>query len=68
MKTNKSFTKRLRVSKNGKIIARVPGQNHFNAKEGRRRQMQRRRNVALNIPMTAKDHARYLPGKGSKNS
>ena len=68
MKTNKSFTKRLRVTKNGKIVSRVPGQDHFNAKEGRRRQMQRRRNVALTIVMTRKDRARFLPGTkgGSK--
>ncbi|MBX4211117.1 50S ribosomal protein L35, partial [Candidatus Parcubacteria bacterium] len=33
MKTNKSFSKRLRVTRNGKIVARKPGQNHFNAKE-----------------------------------
>ncbi|MEI6396455.1 MAG: hypothetical protein WCO48_00035 [Candidatus Taylorbacteria bacterium] len=33
IKTNKSYTKRLKVTKNGKIIARRPGQNHFNAKE-----------------------------------
>ncbi len=32
MKTNKSYMKRLRVTKKGKIIARVPGHNHFNAK------------------------------------
>ena len=33
MKTNKSYTKRLKVTKKGKIIARRPGQGHFNAKE-----------------------------------
>ena len=33
MKTNKSFTKRLKVTRTGKIVARKPGQNHFNAKE-----------------------------------
>ncbi|MDR3571956.1 MAG: 50S ribosomal protein L35 [Candidatus Pacebacteria bacterium] len=32
MKTNKSYMKRLRVTKKGKIVARAPGQNHFNAK------------------------------------
>jgi ribosomal protein L35 len=32
MKSNKSYMKRLRISKNGKIVARAPGQNHFNAK------------------------------------
>ncbi|MBI4067835.1 50S ribosomal protein L35 [Candidatus Kaiserbacteria bacterium] len=68
MKTNKSFIKRLRVTKNGKIVSRVPGQDHFNAKEGRRRQMQRRRSVALTMVMTKKDRARFLPSTsgGSK--
>ncbi len=32
-KTVKSYAKRLKVTKNGKILARKPGQNHFNAKE-----------------------------------
>lgn len=39
MKTNKSFSKRLKISKNGKITARKPGFNHFNAKQGRRSQL-----------------------------
>jgi len=39
MKTNKSFSKRIKVTKNGKLITRRPGQNHFNAKETRRAQM-----------------------------
>lgn len=38
-KTNKSFSKRLKVTKNGKIIARKPGFNHFNAKQRRRAQL-----------------------------
>ncbi|MEX0910361.1 MAG: 50S ribosomal protein L35 [Candidatus Paceibacterota bacterium] len=33
MKTNKSYTKRLKKTRTGKIIARKAGQNHFNAKE-----------------------------------
>jgi ribosomal protein L35 len=49
MKTKKIFSKRLKVSKNGKITARVPGQNHFNAKESSSGRMARRRNVALNL-------------------
>ena len=43
MKTNKSFTKRLKITRRGKIIARKPGQNHFNAKESRASQMDGRR-------------------------
>ena len=33
IKTNKSYTNRLKVTKNGKIMSRKAGQNHFNAKE-----------------------------------
>ncbi len=43
MKTNKSFTKRLKITRNGKIVSRKPGQNHFNAKESRSGRMNRRR-------------------------
>jgi ribosomal protein L35 len=39
MKTNKSFSKRLKVTKNGKIMARKPGFNHFNAKQSRNSQL-----------------------------
>jgi ribosomal protein L35 len=59
MKTNKSFTKRLRVTKNGKIVARRAGQNHFNAKEaGRGRQARRRPTTIL---MSNGDRNRFLP-------
>lgn len=49
MKTRKIFTKRLKISKNGKITARVPGQNHFNAKEASSKRMARRRVVPFNM-------------------
>jgi len=62
MKTNKSFSKRLKVTKNGKIIGRKIGQNHFNSKESRRRtQLGKKRGVA--IVMKNKDRARFLPNK-----
>ncbi len=57
-KTNKSFTKRLKVSKNGKITARRTGRNHFNAKESRRSQLAKNRSV--NFPMSNKDIAFYI--------
>jgi len=59
MKTNKSYTKRLRVTKNGKIIARKPGQNHFNAKESGKTTRAKRRPVT--ISMSNKNRARFLP-------
>ena len=33
MKTNKSFLKRIKVTKTGKLMVRKTGQNHFNSKE-----------------------------------
>lgn len=60
MKTNKSYTKRLRITKKGKIIARQPGQNHFNArKNGRARQADRRSNEIVGL--SSKAIARFLP-------
>lgn len=49
MKTNKSYTKRLKVTKNGKIIARKPGQNHFNAKDSGRKHQSRQRTQSLTL-------------------
>jgi ribosomal protein L35 len=57
-KTNKSFTKRLKVSKNGKISARKTGQNHFNAKESRRAQLAKKKPVPFQI--SNKDRAFYI--------
>lgn len=59
MKTNKSYTKRLRVTKNGKIIARKAGQNHFNAKESGVGRQARRRGTTLK--MTNREKNRFLP-------
>lgn len=32
-KTNKSFSKRVKITGTGKIMKRHPGQNHFNSKD-----------------------------------
>lgn len=58
MKTNKSFTKRLKITRNGKLIARKPGQNHFNAKESRSSHMNHQR--TQNIQVTKKVSQRYI--------
>ena len=60
MKTNKSFTKRIRATKNGKLIGRKSGFNHFNAKQRRVKQLAGKRGVE--IKMNAKDRARFFPG------
>jgi ribosomal protein L35 len=60
MKNNKSYSKRLKVTRNGKIIGRGQGQDHFNSKESRRSQLNKHRSVA--IVMTQKSISRFLPG------
>ena len=58
MKTNKSFSKRLKVTKNGKILRRKAGGNHFNAKERRVKQLNKKR--ALSLVMKNTDISRFL--------
>jgi ribosomal protein L35 len=60
MKTNKSYAKRLKVTRNGKILARRPGQNHFNAKESGRSQIKKATTTAFH--MTNKQKSRFLSG------
>lgn len=61
MKTNKSFTKRLKKTKNGKIIARKPGLNHFNAKMSRSEELDRKR--TQEVSFSKKVMQRFLPNK-----
>lgn len=58
MKTNKSFTKRLKLTRTGKIVARKPGQNHFNAKEGRSTQMDGSRTQIFSV--SKKESQRFI--------
>jgi len=60
MKTNKSYTKRLKITKTGKILAKKPGKNHFNAKEKRVDQLEKKRWGAFKLKN--KDKSRFLPG------
>ncbi len=50
--------KRLKVTKNGKIVARKPGQNHFNAKESGRSQLSKSRSASFT--MSNKYKSRFL--------
>jgi len=61
MKTNKSYTKRLKITKNGKLIARKPGQDHFNAKSTGTQNLNKKRTVTF--LMKNKDRGRFLPSK-----
>jgi len=60
MKTNKSYTKRIRVTRNGKLMARAKGQNHFNAKQSGSQRSAKRRQVS--VQLTARVRRRFLPG------
>lgn len=61
MKTNKSFAKRLKLTKSGKILSRATGQNHFNSKESRRSQLTKK-NSKVPFHMTMKEKSRFLVG------
>lgn len=63
MKTNKSYTKRLKVTKNGKIIARKPGQNHFNARQTGQQRLARKRTQQLSL--SKRITRRFLPKSGA---
>jgi len=58
MKTNKSYTKRIKVTKNGKLLVRKKGQNHFNAKASGDTGLKKRRTVTFS--MTNKNKSRFL--------
>ena len=62
MKTNKSFTKRIRVTRTGKLVARKSGQDHFNAKErGRTKGVKKR---AISLALNTRVKRRFLGGHG----
>jgi ribosomal protein L35 len=58
IKTNKSLTKRLKITKNGKILSRAPGFNHFNAKQSRTKQLAGKK--TNNFKISNKNRRTYL--------
>ncbi len=60
MKTNKSFSKRIRVTRNGKLMARHPGQDHFNAKESAGSKSAKKGHQSLTVTNAVR--RRFLPG------
>ena len=58
MKTNKSYSKRIKVSKTGKLLTRSKGQNHFNSKERRSAKSAKARNSEFHMSM--KERSRFL--------
>ncbi len=61
MKTNKSYTKRMKVTKNGKVKVRPKGQNHFNAKESGN--TTRGKRGMTNFIISTKTLSRFIPHK-----
>ena len=59
LKTNKSFLKRIKVTKNGKLKIRKPGKNHFNSRESRSKQLNDK--VPADFTLSNKAKARFLP-------
>jgi ribosomal protein L35 len=49
MKTNKALMKRIKVTRQGKILSRQGGQNHFRAKSRRRAQLSSNRLTPLTL-------------------
>lgn len=60
MKTNKSFSKRLKVTRTGKVVGRKAGQNHFNSKDSGRTGIAKGRTI--NVVFKNKAKARFLNG------
>ena len=58
IKTNKSFAKRIKVTKRGKLLVRKTGQNHFNAKENSAQKGAKGRNCEFH--MSNKERSRFL--------
>lgn len=56
MKTNKSYSKRLKLTKNGKVLSRKAGFNHFNAKQSRTTQLAGRKGQNFVIKNKPKSH------------
>lgn len=57
-KTNKSYKKRLKVTKTGKVLVRKSGQNHFNAKDRNQKNLLKKRDVGFT--MSNKEKSRFL--------
>lgn len=56
MKTNKSYSKRLKLTKTGKVLSRKPGFNHFNAKQSRNAQLAGRKRSGFSMKNKPKSH------------
>lgn len=60
MKTNKSFTKRFKVTGKKKVLKRPSGQNHFNSKNTGREGLKKKGHVKDNL-LSNKVKSLFLP-------
>jgi len=60
LKTQKFLSKRITITKKGKILKRMSGQNHFNSKEPGKITRKKRRDNELS-PVFAKTVRRLVP-------
>jgi len=60
MKTNKSYKKRIKVTKNGKVLARKVGQCHFNSKNTGTQRLAKKQLRKLTLSQRVK--RRFLAG------
>jgi ribosomal protein L35 len=63
MKTNKSYTKRIRVTKKGKLVVRKAGQDHYNALDSGKKRMAKNRDVSLSVPKRVRRSHLSKPSK-----
>ncbi|MDI9325293.1 MAG: hypothetical protein QM526_00695 [Alphaproteobacteria bacterium] len=54
MKVSKRFLSRIKITRNGKLLTRKPGHTHLNAKQSRRKKLNRKglRPILLSKKMT----------------
>jgi len=54
MKTRKSIAKRFKITKNGKVLRRLSGQDHYLAKRGSKKRRDTRKWVEVSKPEAKK--------------
>ena len=61
MKVNKSFAKRMKITRNGKVLTRKAGQNHFNSKASRVKQLKGKKPMEFGHITTRKELSSLVP-------
>lgn len=60
LKTHKTVSKRVRVTKTGKVIKRKNGQGHFNSRESSRTTVNKRRDLEV-VPVYSANIKTLIP-------